>query len=69
MTHRAFADQVAKQIGNAERDDERVHVVAGAEERREHLIAGEAEQTAGQRRDAGQTRVARDRLAHRRGRR
>ena len=52
--HRAFGEQIAHQIRNPERDDERVHVVAGAEQRREHLIAGEAEDAAGERRRAGE---------------
>ena len=40
-------------FGNAERDDEGVHLVAGAEERREHLIASQAEDAAGERGRAG----------------
>jgi hypothetical protein len=61
--HRAFGEQIAHQIGKAEGDDERVHVVAGAEGRGEHLIASQPEQTAGERRQAGESRVARERLA------
>ena len=52
--HRAFGEEIADQIGNAERDVERVHLVAGAEERRQHLIADETEDAARQRRDAGE---------------
>ena len=52
--HRAFGEQIADEVGNAERDDEGVHVVARAEDRGEHLIADEAEDAAGERRGAGQ---------------
>ena len=41
--HRALSKEISDQIGNSERDDERVHVVAGAEQRGEDLIAHEAE--------------------------
>ena len=47
--HRAFGEEIAHEVGNPERDDERVHLVAGAEERGEHLVADEAEDAAGQR--------------------
>ena len=38
--HRAFGKQVAQQVGDAERDDEGVHRVAGAEERRRAPVRG-----------------------------
>ena len=58
--HRAFGEQIADEIGNAERDDERVHLVAGAEERGEHLIADEAENAAGERGGAGEAGRSRE---------
>ena len=51
--HGPFGEEIPDEIGNAERDDERVHVAAGAEERRQHLIAGESEDAAGQGGGAG----------------
>ena len=58
--HRAFGEEIAHEVGNAERDDERVHLVAGAEERGEHLIAREAEEAAGERGGAGDAGGARE---------
>ena len=48
------AKEVANEIRDAERDDEGVHLVAGAEEGGEHLIAREAENAAGECGGAGQ---------------
>ena len=50
--HRALREEIADEIGNSERDEVRVHLIAGAEERREQRLAGETEQTADQRRGA-----------------
>ncbi len=54
-THRPFREEIADEIGNPERDNERVHLVAGAEQRREDLLAGEPEGAAGQRGRTAQT--------------
>jgi hypothetical protein len=58
--HRSFGEQIADEIGNAERDREGVHVVARAIEREDHLIADEAEDAAGQRRETGDACRARE---------
>jgi hypothetical protein len=62
-THRAFRKQIAHEIGDAERDDERVHFIAGAEERGQHLIACKAENAAGERGRAGDAGVMRQPIA------
>ena len=49
---RAFGEQIAQDVGEAERDAEGVHRIAGAEEVREDLIADESQHAAGHRRDA-----------------
>ena len=52
--HGAFREQVANEVRDAERHDEGVHVVAGAEDGGEHLIAQQAENAAGECGGAGQ---------------
>ena len=52
--HGAFGEQIANEVGDAERHDEGVHVVARAEDGGEHLIAEQAENPADERRGAGQ---------------
>ena len=46
--HRAFGEEVPDQIRDAERDNERVHLVAGPEETSQDLIASEAKDAAGE---------------------
>ncbi len=58
--HRAFGEQIAHEVGNAERDVVGVHRVARAEERRQHLFADDAEDAARHRRGAGRRGRARD---------
>ena len=58
--HRAFGEEVAHQVGNAEGDEVGVHLVARAEQRGEHLLAHEAEEAAGERGGAGETCGVRD---------
>jgi hypothetical protein len=57
--HRPFGEEIADQIRNAERHDEGVHLVAGAEQRRQHLIASQTEEPTGQRGGAGDAGRAR----------
>jgi hypothetical protein len=59
-THRALREQIAHQIRDAERDHERIHVVAGAEEGGEDLIAAQPEDAARERRRAGHACVPRE---------
>ena len=42
-----FGEQVAQQVGDAERDQERIHRVAGAEPVGQHLFADQPEHAAG----------------------
>ena len=59
--HRAFRKQIADEIGNPERDEERVHLVAGAKDRRQHLFAHKPKNAARERGhtgDAGGSRQA-----------
>jgi hypothetical protein len=45
-----LGEQVAQQVGDAERDGERVHDAAAAEQRRKHLLANQAEHAAAEHR-------------------
>ena len=58
--HGAFSEEIADEVGNPERDEVRVHLVARAEVRGEQRFADEAEQTADQRRGARQARGTRE---------
>ena len=62
----AFGEQIAQQIGDAERRDKRVEFAMGSEQSREHLFADETEHTAAQHRKADRARRAGDAvtLAH-----
>src|SRR5208283_2084874 len=62
----AFGEEIAQQIGDAERRDKRVELAVGPEESREHLFADETEHTAPQHREADRARRASDAvtLAH-----
>jgi hypothetical protein len=51
------ANRSRTRFGYAERDDERVHLVAGAEKPGQHLVAAEAEEAARERGDAGNAGV------------
>ena len=65
--HRAFGEEIADEVGDAERDQERVHRVAGAEVVREDLVAHQPEDAAGhggQAEDAGRAGQARSSVGH-----
>ena len=57
--HRSLGEEIADQIRNAERHDEGVHLVASAEQRRQHLIASQTEEPTGERGGAGDAGRAR----------
>src|SRR4029079_6898387 len=57
--HRAFGEQIADKIRDSDGDDEGVHLVAGAEDCGENLIAYEPQDAAGERRRGGERRPAR----------
>ena len=65
--HGALGKQVAHEVGNAIGDVVRVHRVAGAEERRQHLFADDAEDAARHRRSAGRRGGTREGRGGRRG--
>ncbi|MGC4085715.1 MAG: hypothetical protein QM736_27215 [Vicinamibacterales bacterium] len=52
--HCSFSEEIPYEIGDAEGDVERIHRVARAEERGEHLVANESEDAAGEGGDAGE---------------
>ena len=45
-THRAFGEEIAYEVGYSERDDKRVHFVAGPEQACQDLIASQSEHAA-----------------------
>ena len=47
-THRALCEEIAYEIRNAKGNDEGVRLVARPKKRREHLIASQSEDPAGQ---------------------
>src|SRR5439155_12518531 len=62
-TQRAFREQIANKIRQSKCDDERVHVVAGAEQDGKRLLAGEPENPAGERGGGGNTGGSREALS------
>ena len=62
-TQRAFREQIANEIRQSKCDDERVHVVAGAEQGGKHLLADEPENPAGERGGGGNTGGSREALS------
>ena len=59
----AFGEEIAQQIGDAERRDKRVEFAVGPEQSREHLFADETEHATAQHREADRARRAGDAVA------